>query len=152
MTRGHDDVRFSIFEIEPEAGIKSVVLGVRMKSVSVGGADIKPRIVLASDDVDDTAGGPAAVNPRRGGRQDLNALDHRQRDSIDVGLGKSAGGIVDRGHATPINQDQRLVGAETAEIDRTLVTPGGAWILAQSYLGRVHRKTSLEEILQGRRL
>jgi hypothetical protein len=77
--------------------------------------DLDPFEVLLHDEVDDARDGIGAVHGRGAARQDVDALDHRGRDLVDV-RGDGRGLHTAVGHAPAVDQDQRSVRAEAAQV------------------------------------
>ncbi len=69
----------------------------------------------AGDDVDHAPDGVGAVQHRRAVLQDLDALDHGERDGRDVGRRVGARAAVD--HAAAVDQDEGARRAQAAQVD-----------------------------------
>jgi hypothetical protein len=76
----------------------------------------RPVELLARDDVDDARDRVRAVDRRRAILEDLDAVDHGERDRVEVGRrGDTAGRrAVDPAHA--VDQHEHALGAEVAQV------------------------------------
>jgi hypothetical protein len=86
------------------AALRNAVLGVSGEALEV----------VLEDEVDHAADRVGAVGRRGTAGDDLDALDGRRWDGVDV----DHAGAVDRSSAAPVHQHQVAVGAELAEADR----------------------------------
>ena len=110
---------------------------------------------LAGDDVDDAADGVRAVDRRRAVVEQLDALDHRGGQRVEVHRARHPGGGSAGDPAPPVHQHQRALRAEIAQRH-----PGGAGADAVAVLRKagiaghveagVDRRTGNRQLLQHR--
>ena len=125
------DQRIAMAEIEAQERARAVV-GIDAPAIREARArrvaaardagvclDLAAGEIAAQDDVDDARDRVGAVDRRGAVAQDLDAIDDRERDAREVG---HARGVERRdavpGDAAPVDEDQRVLGAEPPERDR----------------------------------
>ena len=98
---------------------------------------------LSGDEVDDAADRIGAV--QRGGAvsQHLHPLDRGERDAVQIGRGAVEGVV---GDAAAVEQDQRLVGADPADVGERRAGRGRADHLARALL-LLHDRDALDDLL-----
>src|SRR5690606_36426319 len=80
---------------------------------AVGGVDLDAFEVVLQDEVDHAGDGVSAVHGRGAAGDGVDALDQGQRD----GVGVDHAFEVERHHAAAVDQHQRTVGAQAAQVD-----------------------------------
>ena len=153
---GQHHVGPAAFQRQAVAGVEAVFGERRVEGVAVVGLDLAAFEIAPGDDVDGPTRGPAAIDAGGGGRQHLDPFDGGQRDAVDVGLLKVGDGSVgeaDARRAPAVDQDQRLVGPQPAQVDRAGVAQRAVQRreLLVGPLRRVLRQTGAKELFQGGR-
>ena len=90
---------------------------VRLERVAVAHAHLGAGVVLAQDDVDHARGGVRAIDGGSAVLEHLNALDHRDREAVEVDEHRAARVVARGGDATAVDDNQSVVGAQTAEVE-----------------------------------
>jgi hypothetical protein len=78
--------------------------------------DLDAVVVGIHDEVHDTRNGIRAVGCRRTARQNINTLDERCRNLVDVGVVATV--TLTRAQALAIDEHQRAFGAQVPQVDR----------------------------------
>ena len=98
--------------------------------------------VLLVDDVHDTGDGVGTVDGRSAARQHVDALDELRRDGVVVHRGRAR----QTGHeAAAVNQRQRAIDAEIAQIDRRDASARGQEVRIRAAQGRCAERGILEQ-------
>lgn len=87
-----------------------------IEGVLVGGADLTASVAALEDDVDDAADRGSAVDSGSAAGQYFDTINRGERDAVHVGLKRPAT-IGEIGRTHPVDQNQRLRGAESAQVD-----------------------------------
>src|SRR5690606_24969 len=103
-------------------------------------------VALLEDDVDHPADSPATVDAGGGSRQHFDAVHRAQRYSIDVRLTLTAGDA-HAGSPAAVDEDQRAVRTQTAQVDAGDVADIALGGLSTGDITGVHRQALLEELL-----
>src|SRR5689334_20841469 len=114
-------------QVEAAGDIDAAVGRVAVEGVVIGQLGLNARIVAAQNNVDHATGGAAAIDAGGCGGQYFDALDRREGNAVDVRLCRGSSSPIplepaQTGRAMAVDQDQRLIGAESAQIDLAVLS------------------------------